>query len=597
MIHMRSALTDFLASNNISAQQIQDDYLNRQAEAGRQAAEEAQRESAEPSAEQSASHGSPSEPNSPEDLIKKRKRQQAIARIKNSKEFAKRKARLSGDYDSDYDDDFLANEIHEERQRPQPGQLANCEICEKRFTVTPYCKSGPDGGLLCPDCSKKHKAEEKKLPAKKRATGNIRRRQNQANLLDGLTPHGTQSLLETCIKKVADYIHDVEDFGDLPPSVLLRLGQILSRRRAVTPKTLDLFLRPQYKSIDLFDCAKLDTKDYHKILASMPNLTRVNLRFTTPLKDEILHYMMDRDMQIQDLHLDGSNLVTDACWRQLFMKLGTRLQSLKLWNLNSAFDDETAQVMCNHCPNLQRLKLKFLHRTGNGTLEAISTLKALEHLSLHFLKETEIDEKHLLTIITNAGPRLKTLSLEEFENADDSLLQLIHEKCHSLKKLRLSKNCTVTDKGLAALFADWPNKALTFVDMNSLRDVDMTNPNGPVEPVGLASAGFIALMEHSGAKIEHLNIASCRHIPYQAFEQVFAEGKVYPELKYLDISFSPAVDDYLTMCIFRCCPALQRLIVFACFKIRDIHIPRGLAVIGTVGATVKIDGITQTETI
>ena len=174
--------------------------MSRQAEAARQAAEEAQRESAEPSAEQSASHGSPSEPNSPEDLIKKRKRQQAIARIKNSKEFAKRKARLSGDYDSDYDDDFLANEIHEERQRPQPGQLANCEICEKRFTVTPYCKSGPDGGLLCPDCSKKHKAEEKKPLAKKRATGNIRRRQNQANLLDGLTPHGTQSLLETCIK-------------------------------------------------------------------------------------------------------------------------------------------------------------------------------------------------------------------------------------------------------------------------------------------------------------------------------------------------------------------------------------------------------------
>lgn len=64
-------------------------------------------------------------------------------------------------------------------------------------------------------------------------------------------------------QKVADYIHDVEDFGDLPPSLLLRLGQILSRRRAVTSKTLDLFLRPQYKSIDLFDCAsKLRSETY-----------------------------------------------------------------------------------------------------------------------------------------------------------------------------------------------------------------------------------------------------------------------------------------------------------------------------------------------
>lgn len=133
-------------------------------------------------------------------MIKKRKQKQAIARIKNSKEFAKRKARLGGDHDSDYDDDFLANQIHEERQKPQPGQLANCEKCQKRFTVTPYSKAGPDGGLLCPDCSKKHQAEAKKPPAKKRATGNLGRRQNQTNLLDGITPQGTQSLLETCIK-------------------------------------------------------------------------------------------------------------------------------------------------------------------------------------------------------------------------------------------------------------------------------------------------------------------------------------------------------------------------------------------------------------
>ena len=329
----------------------------------------------------------------------------------------------------------------------------------------------------------------------------------------------------------------------------------------------------------------------------MPHLTRVNLRFTTPFKDEIIQYMVDRDMQIKDLHLDGANLVTDACWRHLFQKLGHRLQSLKLWNLNSAFDDETAQVMCKQCPNLQRLKLKFLHKTGNGTLEAISSLPFLEHLSLHYLKETEIDPKHLLSIMSAVGSRLKTLSLEEFELVDDKLLQLIHEQCHSLTKLRLSKNFTFTDAGLAALFVNWPNQALTYVDMNSLRDVDMTNPNGPEQPIGLASSAFVALMEHSGAKLQHLNIASCRHIPYQAFEQVFAEGKVYPELKYLDLSFSPAVDDYIAMCIFRCCPALQRLVVFACFKIRDIHIPRGLAVIGTVGATVKIDGVAQTETI
>lgn len=329
----------------------------------------------------------------------------------------------------------------------------------------------------------------------------------------------------------------------------------------------------------------------------MPRLTKVNLRFTTPMKDQIFHYMMERDMKIKDLHLDGPNLVTDACWRQLFMKLGHRFLSIKLWNLDSTFDNETARVMCLHCPNLQRLKLKFLHKIGNDTLDGILTLKSLQHLSLRFLGEIETKTEPLLEILSSIGPQLETLSLEEFQFADDRLLLHIHEHCSHLTKLRLTLNSTFTDKGLAAFFTGWSNPALTYVDLNSLRDVDMSNPAGPEEPIGLASDGFVALMEHSGSKIQHLNIASCRHVSYKAFEQVFAEGKAYPNLKYLDISFSTVVDDYIAQRIFRCCPALQRLVVFACFNIRDVHIPRELALIGTVGATIKIDGITQTETI
>lgn len=137
------------------------------------------------------------EPESPEEKTKKRKRQQAIEKIKKSKEFARRKARRVGEPDDD--DDALANEMMNEKQRPNPGQLENCEICGKRFTVTAYSKTGPNGGLLCADCSKAHVGGDKKGPAKKRSSG-IGRRQNQSNLLDGLTPHGAQSLLETCIK-------------------------------------------------------------------------------------------------------------------------------------------------------------------------------------------------------------------------------------------------------------------------------------------------------------------------------------------------------------------------------------------------------------
>lgn len=137
------------------------------------------------------------QPESPEEKTRKRKRQQAVDKIKKSKEFARRKARRAGEPDDD--DDALADEMMSEKQRPNPGQLANCEICSKRFTVTAYSKTGPDGGLLCADCSKKHNDGKKKSPPKKRPNAGIGRRQNQSNLLDGKTTRGAQSLLEMCI--------------------------------------------------------------------------------------------------------------------------------------------------------------------------------------------------------------------------------------------------------------------------------------------------------------------------------------------------------------------------------------------------------------
>lgn len=298
-------------------------------------------------------------------------------------------------------------------------------------------------------------------------------------------------------------------------------------------------------------------------------------------------------MNIQDLHLDSPNLVTDEVWRQLFTRLGPRLRSLKLWNLDSAFDDETAEVMAKNCRQLQRLKLKHLNKIGDKALEAIATMKTLEHLSLWISQETSPEP--LLKIITELGPNLRSLSLEEFYFADDRLLQLVQEKCRHLTKLRLAINAEFTDKALENLFRGWSNPPLTFADFHRSRDVDMANPGGPPEAVGLASGGFVALMEHSGTKLRHLNVASCRHISYAAYEEAFGEHKLYPELTLLDISFNGVVDDYLAQCIFRCCPALTRLVVFGCFKVRDIKIPRGVAVIGTVGAKLTVDGITQKE--
>lgn len=87
------------------------------------------------------------------------------------------------------------------KKTPLPGQLDNCEACDKRFTVTPYSKTGPDGGLLCTKCSKEQEAAKKKdAKPKKQPVSRDKRRQTQSNLLDGIVQDGSKTLEQLCIE-------------------------------------------------------------------------------------------------------------------------------------------------------------------------------------------------------------------------------------------------------------------------------------------------------------------------------------------------------------------------------------------------------------
>ncbi|KAE8378238.1 hypothetical protein BDV26DRAFT_262032 [Aspergillus bertholletiae] len=577
-----SALTDFLASNNISAVQIREDYRRRLEETEHQATSE------EPSG---TTENGENEDSIDESLgqRKKRKRKEtaSLAKVKQSKEFAHRKSRRIGEPEND--DNLNTREMMYQRSRPKPGQLDNCEVCGKRFTVTPYSKTGPSGGLLCAKCSRSLDDDGKRPNAKKRGP-RIGRRQNQSNLLDGISQQGALSLAEMCTKKVADNINDIEEFGDLPTPLLHRLSQILSKRRAMTPRTLNLFLRPDLDSINIYDSAKLETGDFQKIFTFMPTLTDVNLRFAGQMKNEVVEYLLRRDLRLRHLQLDAANLVSDSHWRLLFEKLGPQLETLKLSNLDFSLDDETIETMCRNCTNLRRLKLKQCWKVGHGSLQAFSSLTLLEHLSLDLVRETEND--NILEVISTVGPRLYTLSLEGFPNADNCLLETIHDKCRFLSKLRLSGNIVCTDEGFAKLFTEWENPPLEYVDFSSTRDVDSLNPDGPGDAIGLASDGLIALMDHSGPAIRKLNISSCRHVSRAAFEEIFSESKVYPNLKELDVSFHTVMDDYLVGRILQCCPIIKKLVAFACFNVRDVRIPVGVALIGGLKAqdTVVVEG-------
>ena len=332
--------------------------------------------------------------------------------------------------------------------------------------------------------------------------------------------------------------------------------------------------------------ADLETADFVKLFASMPNIRKIDLRCAGQFKDEVIDYIMWRDIPIEDLRLDAANLISNQKWIEYFSYGGHRLRSIKLVSLDYAMDDEACVQLVRSCPNLQRIKLRKCFKIGDNALKTLAELKSLEHLSLQFNNSTSSDT--LVHLISALGPKLRTLSLEDLVDADDKVLAIIRSRCSKLTKLRFCGNDQCTDAGLKNAFLDSANPPLTFVDLSNTRDVNYEAPDGPDEPNGLASAGFEALMEHSGSSLEVLNIRSCRHISQESLSRVFDEKQRYPMLKEIDISFVPAFNTAQVVSMIECCPSLRKISAFACFNVTNIAVPAGLALIGVPDAQLSI---------
>jgi DNA repair protein RAD7 len=165
----------------------------------------------------------------------------------------KRKGASDEDEDDDLDDG-LGRDMYK-KSKKLPGQLENCEICSKRFTVTPYSKAGPDGGLLCTPCGKELAAESKADHKGKKKVLGKKRRKIESDRLDGKLGQGAKTLQQLCIEKVAAHHIDIEEFGDLSQNLLERLSEIFTKMRVLNSRTCKLFLRPDLDTIAFHDAA------------------------------------------------------------------------------------------------------------------------------------------------------------------------------------------------------------------------------------------------------------------------------------------------------------------------------------------------------
>ncbi|KAH6641600.1 hypothetical protein F5144DRAFT_139379 [Chaetomium tenue] len=593
----QSALTDFLASHNISAHQIRLD-----ADARRRAARDEQGEPANGDNQSNDQTSVASPATTPavtaspapttrsrraaaapsRDEEARKKEQKAIEKIKASKKFQKRKRGAESE-----DEDELARALLQS-SAPLPGQQENCESCGKRFTVTAYSRNGPNGGLLCSPCSKeldKDNAVQKKKP--KRATGGAvgRRRQLQSNILDGTYSLGAKSLMTLCIETLAKNIDLAEDLGDLPSPIIDKIARKLSKHRLLDSRTLSLFLQPTTEEVCIYDGAKLSSDDFIRIFQTVPGLKKLKVRNGIHFKDQVLDFLMTRNIELEDLYLHGANLLSKGKWKEYLEKKGHALRALRVYFTDLHFGDEILALLPTTCPSLTRLKVSHNQEVTGTGVAAIGQISTLRHLSLDLRNEVHSDI--YVDLLSKIGAGLETLCLTRVPQADNTVLDAIHTHCRSLTKLRITESEEMTDAGFVRLFRDWANPGLVVVDFQKCRQLDSARPRDNPDGLGLCSDGFRALVAHSGKTLRELNVHGCRHIAVGAFEDVFRSevgARQYEAMRKLEISFCEEVTDFVVGCVFRCCPSLRELNVFGCMKVRDVRVPRGKILVGVPNA-------------
>lgn len=460
------------------------------------------------------------------------------------------------------------------------------EECDTRFTVTPYSRGGPNGGLLCNPCGKLLEKEEGPAKKKKKVVsgGPVgRRRKNQSNMLDGTYTLGAKSLLSLCIETLAKNIHLADDLGEMPDRTIDKIARSLSKKRLVDANTLKLFLQPSAQDIAIYDATKLTTDDLVSVFQTVPSMKSLKVKYAVQFKDEVMEYLLTRDhIELEGFHLHGANLLSNNMFKKFLLSKGHSLQRLQIYYTDKHFDDECLALLKQATPSLKRFKVSNNQMVSGDGIRELAQLKNLQHLSTHLHKTVHSDV--WVEVIGRIGAGLKTLSLRMTPELDNTVLDAIHNNCRLLTKLRITDSEAMTDAGFARLFTDWENLPLNFLDLQKCRNLDSQKPRENPDNIGLCSEGFKALMAHSGSKLRYLNVHACRHISQDAFEEVFSPEKTYPELKEFEVSFCEEVTDYIVASIFRSCPNLRELNVFGCMKLKDVRVPRGKILVGMPNA-------------
>lgn len=452
-----------------------------------------------------------------------------------------------------------------------PGQETTCSQCGNLFTISTFSKKIKDetGGImgyLCRDCTKivlekDRSKRQKELQARKK------RRKLAEALLDRQELK-FPSLQDLCIQLVIKYIGSIDAFGDIGHVNMKKICRILCKNRLLTDDTLPLFLSPDVKELELWDCAKLSVTSMKKVASFCPNLTHLNFAYCGRLNNSVFDYYTSQLSDLTSVHFYGAFLIADDSWLKFFQKFGPQLKKFTL-KQSYRFTDRALVGLVELCPNLEELSLSRLdgviHRESYAHIAKLTKLKHLEISKP--ANENLVPDDTIITIAKSLNKQLESLVLDECTGLTDVfLIEGIRPYCSELKKLSLKVLDQITDVGVLTLFDSWEaNSGLISLDLYKC--------------ILLLTNSMIEVINHSHDSLIELNINSLNELDSTFFEVVAV--KKLPLLTTLDCGFVRAVDNKVIELLGKACPKLKILEVYGnnrCTSAAKIR--KGLQVIG-----------------
>lgn len=479
------------------------------------------------------------------------------------------------DYDDEYEDDLDNADLK------KSGDIDTCVECNEKFHLNVYSRFiKQKNGYLCDNCHELLKIQEKKLKRNQLAARKTRKKVALA-LLDKTTVK-IPSLQDICIKKITHHITDVEVLGDIGQMNFNKISKILSKNRSLNDDTISLFLTPDSKKLEFWDCSNVSSDALNKIAAFCPNLESLTLFMCGQLHNDNMKYFQTNLPNLHELSLNGAFLISSAVWQEYFETSVKKLTKFELRNTHRFDNDSLISLLENSGKTLTSLKLSRLDGIDSeevyGLIPHYLKPSSLTHLELSFPQATNlITDDLLINILAITGDSLLSLNLDGCSHLTDRfLIEGLAVFCPNLTHLSLKHLYNLSNDGFSQAF-----ESFAKVNNGNLTSVDLT------KCVGLADEAVYSLLHTSSNSLIELNLNSIDKITKDFLLQIctddlhpskiaalrrIEENEETTELYYehiklpllttCDMGFVRAVDDEILSQFSHLCPKLSILEVY-----------------------------------